>query len=162
MVTGVNWSGAYFPFIGSGDSFVPAAEDDFQIRIYDDAGGVPGSLAATFNVGNAVNRTAGSIQTLGGLTVQTFDYSAPINFSFNAGTTQWISFLNNTALDVDNFGQSVVALGGNAFGDLNPNDGVFATQGFTTDFQLTTSVPEPSSIAFLGLGLAGLFVRRKR
>ncbi len=160
-VTGINWSGLYSASFGGGDGAVAAADDNFQIRIYSDSGGSPGSLLQTFAVGNAVNRTLGINRAFSGTTIQSFDYSAEINFVFNGGVTHWLSILNNTAGDGDDFYQSVVSPGGNAFGDLNPNDGVFLSQGFELDFQLTT-VPEPSSIGILALGLMGLLTRRKR
>ena len=162
-VTGINWSGFYSPGIAGGDGIVSAADDDFEIRIYADNGGAPGALLQTFPVGSAVNRTLGITRPFVGDTIQSFDYSANIDFTFNAGVTHWLSVLNNTAGDTDDFSQSVILLGGNAYGDLNPNDGAFTFQGFELDFQLTTTaIPEPGSVGILALGLMGLLTRRKR
>lgn len=138
-ITGVQWRGLYVPdALSGGDRFVASADDDFEIRIYSDADGEPGPIVATFEVGNNVNRISGPIENvgLGGLASQTFEYSADIHFTAVACTTYWISILNNTANDPDNFDQLVVATGGNAFGDLNPNDGIFRSQGSITDFEL--------------------------
>jgi hypothetical protein len=87
-VTGINWSGLYSASFG---------------------GGSPGSLLQTFAVGNAVNRTLGINRAFSGTTIQSFDYSAEINFVFNGGVTHWLSILNNTAGDGDDFYQSVVS-----------------------------------------------------
>ncbi len=167
VVTGINWSGVYL----NGDNVVATSDDNFQIRIYADNAGTPGPLLQTFAVGNAVNRTSGTDLSIvsnpnapNGPTVRvvpSFNYSADINFTFNAGITHWLSVLNNTTADSDDFFQSVIPAGGNAFGDLNPNDGQYIPQGFITDFQLTV-VPEPSSVGILALGLMGLLARRKR
>lgn len=166
VVTGINWTGVYGGF---GDGVVAAADDDFEIRIYADNAGTPGGLLANFAVGNAVNRTLGTTQLFTGNITQNFNFSADIDFTFDANVTHWLSVLNNTAGESDDFFQST-ATGGNTFAQfLNMPDAEFLDQaqngavGFGTNFQLTfTAVPEPSSAGILALGLMGLLTRRKR
>ena len=161
-VTGVNWSGVYSTdAVLGGDGIVAAANDDFEIRIYSDNAGTPEGPLLTFAVGNAVNRTLGAIQNAGGNPTESFDYSAEIDFTFDAGTTYWMSFLNNTSLDPDNFSQSVISTGGNATFDFNPGTQAYVAQGFITDFQLT-AVPEPSSLGLLGSLVGAALLRRRR
>ena len=164
VVTGINWSGSYLAFSG-GDGFVPAADDDFVVNIYSDNAGTPGPLLESFSLGNAVNRTLGATQIISGVSTQIFDYSANINFTFNAGITHWLSVLNDTLGDSDNFFQTI-GTGGNTFGRFTGGDfqeQAQGTEGFATDFQLTvTTVPEPSTVGILALSLMGLLTRRKR
>jgi len=143
VVTGINWSGVYGPFITPDDDFVAASEDNFEIRIYADNAGTPGGLLQTFAVGNAVNRTAGIIRPFLGADTQSFNYSADINFTFDANTTHWLSVLNNTTTDVDDFYQSVLSedqdgnpIDGNAFGRLNVEGAGFTSQGFELDLTI--------------------------
>lgn len=163
FVNGVNWAGIYSPDIGGGDSTVDPSDDNFEIRIYDDAPGQPGSLIDSFAVGNNVNRIDSGIDdpTSG---TDVFVYSADINFSFDANVTYWISIVNNTVDELDNFDQAVFNVGGNAFGDPNPNDGVWIDQaGILTDFQLTfTAVPEPGTAGIVAFCVIGMAFRRRR
>ena len=172
QVTGINWSGVYVSPLGA-DGLVSTADDDFTIQVYADVGGAPAETAlASFDVGSDVNRTSGSVLTLplapdpggGGFVdgdFQSFNYSADIDFTFDSGTTFWLSILNNTENATDSFSLGVIEDGGNSFGRAAPFP--FSPQGFVTDFQLTTStVPEPGSFTAFTFGLLGLLVRRKR
>ena len=117
QVTGINWSGVYE---GTDDAFVSADLDNFVINIYADAGGAPGALDTSFAVGNDVNRQLGDSEPIGagGASVQTFDYSAEIDFTFDAGVTYWVSTLDNTDGDTDNFALAAIQTGGNSFIDF--------------------------------------------
>ena len=165
LITGVNFTGTYVA--GGDDAFVPAALDNFEIRIFNDAGGTPGTLAQSFNVGSNVSRVnSGVTLSVGATTADVFSYSAPINFTFTGGNTFYISILNNTLGDLDTFAVGAVqGPGGNALADFNiAGNFIPVASGAEIDFQLTstTAVPEPGSgLALIACGCLA-FRRRRR
>ena len=75
----------------------------------ENAGGTPGTLAQSFNVGSNVSRVnSGVALSVGATTADVFSYSAPINFTFTGGNTFYISILNNTLGDLDTFAVGAV------------------------------------------------------
>ena len=93
VVTGFNWWGGYSDDIGA-----PAA-DDFRIKIYADASGLPGTLLYDEHIGN--NRTrwlTDRIITSGSGNVPEYAYLASLTESFaaEAGVTYWFSIENDT------------------------------------------------------------------
>ena len=173
-VTDVHWWGMYF-------NASTTQADSFEIRIYTDNPSNPGlptnvgteiSLAAVGSGGRVA--TGEVVATGGGLGssimagLPIFGYSAVLATPFEAavGTTYWISIVNTSAAgwvcalqepaDVSS-GYSYIA---QSSSETPIFDYVYPGR---MAFQLTGTVPEPTTFALFGLGLAGIAaVRRKK
>ena len=160
-ITGVQWTGVDFNQLNM--TGAPPAIDDFNIMIFLDNSGVPASSPiANFNVGNAVNRTDSGFDSTSVVGEDVFEFSAAINFTMNAGTTYWISIVNNTVGDSNDFFWGGV-LGGNAQVSVDRGANWDATfGGGTLDFRLEGfEVPEPSSALIIAIASSAFFVRRR-
>ena len=154
IITDIHWTGIY----SSGNP--PPETDDFTIEIFADDGGAPDSSGplSVIDVGDS-DRTDTGID-FGSFSL--FSYSvfiAPLELTPN--TSFWLSIINDTTPEPANWawgGNSKV--GGNGLGRTSSTF-PWTPTGVEQDFQLT-SVLEPTSLALLGLGLAGLSLVRKR
>jgi hypothetical protein len=159
LVTGIDWSGLYSGG-GTGGDYTPSIADSFHIKIYADAGGIPGSTLATFSAGDGSRVDSGF--NLGASPYNVYSYEASLSYTFLAGVTYWVSVQNSYGGDTDLWGWgrgnpgtgSAIAVT-NAVGDWHT---VPLHKG--ADFRLYGEVPAPTTLALLSI--SGLAASRRR
>ncbi|MGE0486234.1 MAG: hypothetical protein AB7Q81_18945 [Gammaproteobacteria bacterium] len=158
-ITDIHWTGFY----GTADT--PLANDDFDIFIYADAGGIPdvGNVVLSLTGITNANRTDTGIDVSVGIPFDLYAYAIDITpLTLTANTTYWLSIVNDTTADLDDWWAWGTDSQGSGIASSN-NQVTWNVSTRAADFQLTgQAIPEPAGVALLTLGIAGLRRGRRR
>jgi hypothetical protein len=134
VVRSLRWWGMYY-FAAT----IQADADDFILRVYEDAGGVPAQdPVATFHLSDAVRAGTGNIVAgLPNLPEFVYAASLPAPLALEGGKTYWLAIVNNTVADPDDgWFWSTANNGGSLAFRTPPSSGVWSNQPSDLAFEL--------------------------
>jgi len=141
-------------------NLTPINPTSFDIGIYADNGaGLPGTLLSATTVGNSGNAT-NTGQQLMGLTLYSYSADLTTSFAATANTKYWLKIIDPTSNN-DWFWASGSGPDGNHAAQIGGSWGTYADDMSFTLTGTAAPVPEPATMAALGLGLAA-FARKRR
>ena len=153
-ITDVHWQGTYFDGGPAGD-VIPGTITAFTLTFYADNGGQPGAVLVTDTIAGNAGETSLGLAFFG----PAYGYDTLLTSPFHAapGTTYWLSIVPDSEFPPQwgwnnvNGGSSVQDFQGTRF--FRNNNLVF---------DLTGTVPEPTTLILLGTGLGVVAYRRRR
>lgn len=140
----------------------PTLPDDFTIRLYEDASGVPGAVLATITLGGSPIRTDSGSDLIG---YDIYEYVADFSgLNLAASTKYHISFINDTSTGNADWYWVDSAVAGTAHYSNSVPTGPWIATTANRGFQLsdTFAIPEPSLTLLSLAGLGAIGLRRRR
>lgn len=155
-IASVSWDGSYVPSAGP--------MTGVTISIWADNSGLPNYLGTPLYTANVSGNAGETFLETDLIGFPAYSYSAPINFTATAGTQYWLSIVPDVAYPPQWAWESGTGGDGASyqdfFGSLNP---IAVDEAFTlSSANATSGIPEPSSSALLGGGLALLALASRR